>query len=72
WNRRSRNEVEPKADELSGILMTGMKQGRDNEFVPFTGQSAGIVHDILPAAEIINRMVMEARESLERAAAFLK
>jgi enoyl-[acyl-carrier protein] reductase II len=52
--------------------MTGMKKGRDHEFVPFTGQSAGIVHDILPAAEIINRMVMEARESLERAAAFLK
>jgi enoyl-[acyl-carrier protein] reductase II len=46
WNRRSRNEVEEKADELRGILMTGMKQGRDHEFVPFTGQSAGIVHDI--------------------------
>lgn len=54
------------------MLVTGMIQGRDDEFVPFTGQSAGLVRDILPAAEIINRIVMESRESLERAAAFLK
>ena len=34
--------------------MTGMKQRKDQEFVPFTGQSAGLVHEISPAAEIIN------------------
>jgi enoyl-[acyl-carrier protein] reductase II len=72
WDGRSRVEVEQKADELRGMLKTGMKQGRDHEFVPFTGQSAELVHEILPAAEIINRMVVEARESLEGAAAFLK
>lgn len=72
WNGRSRVEVEQKADELRDTLMTVMKQGRDHEFVPFTGQSAGLVQEVLPAAEIINRLVMEARESLERAVAFLK
>jgi hypothetical protein len=34
--------------------MTGKKQGKDHEFIPFTGQSAGLVHEISPAAEIIN------------------
>ena len=72
WNRRSRVEVERKAVELGDMLMTGMKQGRDHEFGPLTGLPSGVVHEILPATEIINRMVKEARESLERAAAFLK
>ena len=72
WNGRSRNEVEQQAEQLRDMLIAGMRQGRDHEFVPFTGQSAGLVHDILPAAQIINRMVMEARESLERAVELLK
>ena len=41
-----------------------MRQGRSQEFVPFNGQSAGLVHDILSADEIIHRMVREAREAL--------
>ena len=72
WNGRSRNEVEQQAEQLRDMLIAGMRQGRDHEFVPFTGQSAGLIHDILPAAQIINRMVMEARESLERAVGLLK
>ncbi len=49
-----------------------MRQGRDHEFVPFTGQSAGLVHDILPAGEVIHRMVKEAIEALQRVIVFLK
>jgi enoyl-[acyl-carrier protein] reductase II len=37
--------------------------------LPFTGQTAGIVHDILPAAEIVRAMVTEAEQALERASA---
>jgi enoyl-[acyl-carrier protein] reductase II len=72
WNGRSRNEIEKQAEELRDTLMEGMRQGRDHELVPFAGQSAGLVHEILPAAEIINRMVIEATEALERAVALLK
>ncbi len=54
WNGRARNEVEHQAEQLKNILLDGMRQGRDHEFVPFTGQSAGLVHDILPAGEIIH------------------
>ena len=72
WKGRSRNEVEQQAEQLRGMLIAGMRPGRDHEFVPFTGQSAGPVHDILQAAQIIHRMVREPRESLERAVGLLK
>jgi enoyl-[acyl-carrier protein] reductase II len=71
WNGRSRIEVEQKAYELRDMLVTGMNQGRDHEFVPFTGRSAGLFQEILPSAEIINLMVVKVRESLEHAGAFL-
>ncbi|MDQ3854020.1 MAG: hypothetical protein M3299_14445 [Thermoproteota archaeon] len=49
-----------------------MRQGRDHEFVPFTGQSSELVHDILSADGIIHRMVREAREALQRVTVLLK
>ncbi|GCB52908.1 nitronate monooxygenase family protein [Streptomyces sp. NL15-2K] len=42
--------------------------GRGDEYLPFTGQSTALVHDILPAREIIRRTVREAEAALERAA----
>jgi nitronate monooxygenase/enoyl-[acyl-carrier protein] reductase II len=35
-----------------------------HELVPFTGQTAGMIHDVLPAAEIVRGMVSEAEETL--------
>jgi enoyl-[acyl-carrier protein] reductase II len=72
WNGRARGEVEQQAEQLRNMLLSAMRQGRDHELVPFTGQSAGLVHDILPADEIIHRMVREAREALQRVTLFLK
>lgn len=71
-NSRPRNEVEKQAEELRDTIIAGMRQGKEHELVPFAGQSAGLVHGILPASEIIDRMVIEARETLERAVALLK
>ena len=34
--------------------------GRGDEYLPFAGQSAGLIHEILPAAEIVRRVVAEA------------
>jgi NAD(P)H-dependent flavin oxidoreductase YrpB (nitropropane dioxygenase family) len=42
--------------------------GRGDEQLPFTGQSAGLIDDVLPAAEIIRRLIAEARTALDRAA----
>lgn len=43
---------------------------RGDEEMPFTGQSAGLVHDILPAREIVTRMLREAEEALRRVDGF--
>jgi hypothetical protein len=39
--------------------------------VPFAGQTAGAIHDILPAAEIVHQIVAEAEEALRGAAAYV-
>ena len=49
WNRRQ-EEVEREAERLS------------DELVPFTGQTAGMIHMILPAGEIVHQLVREALE----------
>lgn len=59
WNRR-RDEAKREAERLSRELLTAVRQGRGHELVPFTGQSAGMIHEILPASEIVRRMVAEA------------
>ena len=40
--------------------------GGGHEYLPFAGQSAGLIHEILPAAEIVRRVVAEAEAALER------
>ena len=40
--------------------------GRGDEYLPFAGQSAGLIDDVLPAAEIVRRVVAEAEAALER------
>jgi enoyl-[acyl-carrier protein] reductase II len=40
--------------------------GRGDEYLPFAGQSAGLIDEVLPAAEIVQRVVAEAEAALER------
>jgi NAD(P)H-dependent flavin oxidoreductase YrpB (nitropropane dioxygenase family) len=42
---------------------------RVRELTPVTGQSAGLVDEVRPAAEIVREMVTEAEDALERALA---
>jgi nitronate monooxygenase/enoyl-[acyl-carrier protein] reductase II len=53
--------------ELTGELIAAVRGDRGHEYLPFTGQSAGLVHEILPAGEIIRRMVVEAERALTAA-----
>jgi len=48
-----------------------MQQGRMFDKVPFTGQSAGMIREILPAAEIVVRLIAEAEGALKRAPGLL-
>ena len=44
--------------------MRAILAGGGEEYVPFAGQSAGLVHEILPAAEIVRRVIAEAERVL--------
>jgi enoyl-[acyl-carrier protein] reductase II len=47
-------------------LRESVLDGRGDEYLPFAGQSAGLIHEVLPAAEIVRRVVAEAQAALER------
>jgi enoyl-[acyl-carrier protein] reductase II len=66
WQHR-RDDARREASRLRNELITGIQQGRLYEYFPFTGQTAGMIQDILPAAEIVRRLVAEAEEALAQA-----
>jgi nitronate monooxygenase/enoyl-[acyl-carrier protein] reductase II len=51
-------------ERLLGILKTAIQGGKVHEVMPTSGQTAGGIHEVLPAAEIVERMVMEAERAL--------
>jgi enoyl-[acyl-carrier protein] reductase II len=64
WSQKSSDEVKSQAEQLRNTIMTGIKEGKNHEFVPFAGQSTGLIHEILPAAQIIRNIVNEAEETI--------
>lgn len=71
WNQKSLDEVKGQAEQLRNTIMAGIKEGKSHELVPFTGQSAGLIQEILPAAEIIRNIVEEAEETMRSASSKL-
>ncbi len=63
WLGRA-GEVASRAGELQDELMAAMGQDRTHESLPLAGQSAGAIQEILPAAEIVRRVVSEAEQTL--------
>ncbi len=53
-----------RAEELRGGLVAARREDRAHEYLPLAGQSAGAIHEILPAAEIVRRIVTRARQRL--------
>jgi enoyl-[acyl-carrier protein] reductase II len=70
WQRRP-EEARREAERLRGELMSVVRGRRPHELVPFTGQTAGLIHDVLPASEIVHGMVSEAEEALRKISRFL-
>ena len=68
WNAR-RVDAKREAESLLAQVRSAVEERRSHEVVPFTGQTAGLVKEVLPAAEIVARFVAEAEEALERAEA---
>jgi enoyl-[acyl-carrier protein] reductase II len=70
WQHRH-DDARREADRLRGEVLAAVQQGRIHELLPFAGESAGLVHDIVPAGEIVQRLVAEARHALECAQTLL-
>lgn len=64
--------VKQKAQQLRGEIGSSIEEGRFGELLPFTGQVTGQIKDILPAAEIIHRLVSEAEAVLQQIARVIK
>lgn len=71
WQRRP-EDVRREAERLRGELMSVVRERKPHELVPFTGQTAGMIHDVLPAGEIVREMVSEAEEALRRTSRLLQ
>ena len=61
------DEAQREAERLRGEIMTAVGERRIHDILPFTGQSAGLVHEILPATEIVASMVAGADRVLAEA-----
>ncbi|MEV4261483.1 nitronate monooxygenase [Kribbella sp. NPDC049584] len=57
--------VDPAA--LAQQVREEVGAGRGQDLLPFTGQSAELVHDIVPAAELVARLIADCRNALDRA-----
>jgi enoyl-[acyl-carrier protein] reductase II len=68
WERQA-DEARQQAEQLRAQVMATIQEQRPHELTPFTGQTAGLIHDVLPAGEIVRRMVSEAEQALDRARA---
>ena len=64
-------ETDPESVDPAVVgpaLVAAVRAGRGHDLLPFTGQSAALVHDIVPAAELMTRLVAETSAALRRAA----
>jgi enoyl-[acyl-carrier protein] reductase II len=51
---------------MGARLREALLAGGGHEYLPFTGQSAGLIADIVPAAQIVERVVADAEVVLSR------
>ena len=64
WESRPRDAA-AEAERLRAEIMGAVREGRTHELVPFTGQTAGMITDVQPAAKIVKNLVAEAERVVE-------
>lgn len=64
--REHPEQVDPA--EIVPRVMAAIRAGGGEQYLPLTGQSTALVHEILPAGEIVRRTVREAEAALAAAA----
>jgi enoyl-[acyl-carrier protein] reductase II len=53
--------------EIGPRLLAAVRAGGGHDLLPFTGQSAALVHDIVPAGELVARLVDQTARALRHA-----
>ena len=71
WQPR-REQARAQAAQLLGEMGALRQSGRGHEFLAVAGQTAGAIHEVLPAAEIVRRLVAETEATLEQARRYLR
>jgi enoyl-[acyl-carrier protein] reductase II len=71
WRGR-REDAQKESERLRGEILAALRGGRVHEIVPFAGQTAGMIEEVLPAAEIVRRMIAEAEQALASARAVVR
>jgi enoyl-[acyl-carrier protein] reductase II len=66
WQAK-RDQARQDADRLREQLMEAGRANRLEALLPTAGQTAGGITEVLPAAEIVRRMIEEAEQALARA-----
>lgn len=66
WQDR-RDTAKQEAERLRTEIGAAITRGAFGELFPFAGQSSGLLREILPAADILQRLVGEAEHALESA-----
>jgi nitronate monooxygenase/enoyl-[acyl-carrier protein] reductase II len=64
WESRARDAA-AEAERLQGEIMVSVREGRVHELLPFAGQTAGLIHDVRPAAEIVRELVAGAERAVK-------
>ena len=64
WESRPA-EAAAEAERLQGEIMGALREDRTHELVAFTGQTAGLISDVQPAAKIVKDLVAGAERALE-------
>ncbi|GAB2683942.1 NAD(P)H-dependent flavin oxidoreductase [Kribbella swartbergensis] len=62
---RDPDSVDPSV--IGPQVLAAVRNGGGDEYIPFTGQSAGLVHDIVPARDLVSRLIEEAETALATA-----
>jgi enoyl-[acyl-carrier protein] reductase II len=66
WNAKP-EAARTAAGDLKAQVGEAIAAGRAHELFPFTGQTVGLIEEVLPVAEIVRRLVTEADAALRRA-----
>ncbi|UGY14988.1 NAD(P)H-dependent flavin oxidoreductase [Bradyrhizobium septentrionale] len=64
WSGRE-IELMQRADEIAAEYAAARAVGNFDIAAVFAGESVGLIHDIVPAAEIVGRIVTEAEQTLQ-------